>query len=118
VTQGWLQRDVLLPLGIAGVGGLAALGVRWLRRRDPAAVRVPGILVVPTLSALAFCFAAAPRARYGAASFCILAAQATVLALQGPSLAPRHKALRLRREGSLGAGFWIDPSVVVPPPAS
>jgi hypothetical protein len=40
---------------------------------------VPATILLPTLAALGFCFAAAPRARYGSAGFWVLAAQVTLL---------------------------------------
>jgi hypothetical protein len=141
---------------------------------------VPARLLLPTLAGLAFCFAAAPRARYGAAAYWILAAESVLLAVgratpgvrralvaaalavssvhlrdgrpllrdlhefevypnpdlhevrlatgltvwvpgaslccwDGPFPCTPHpnRALRLRRDGDLAAGFAIDP--VIPP---
>jgi hypothetical protein len=87
VTLGWLERDVLLPLGLAAAGGMAALAVRlWNRRAG--GPHVSALILLPTVAGLAFCFAAAPRARYGSAGFWILAVQMMVLALPGGPLAP------------------------------
>ncbi len=94
VTLGWLQRDVLLPLGIALVVGVVAVARRLLGGRAPDVSRVPAVILLPTLGGLVFCFAAAPRARYGASGFWLLAVQATLLAMQGGSLDPR-RAVRL-----------------------
>lgn len=93
VTLGWLQREPLLPLGVA----VAAIPVAIARRRFGRASRTPAlsaVILVPTLLALAFCFAAAPRARYGSAGFWVLAAQATLLAVGEGLLAPGRR-LRL-----------------------
>jgi hypothetical protein len=88
-TLGWYQREVMLPLGIAAVMGMLGL-VRWLVQRRDTGRSVPAAIMLPTLGGLAFCFAAAPRARYGGAGFWLLAVQATVLALDGAPLAARR----------------------------
>lgn len=79
VTLGWLEREPLLPLGLAVVLGIAALFTR--RRR--AGSGVGAIVLLPTIFGLLFNFAAAPRARYGFASFWILVAQCGVLVFHG-----------------------------------
>jgi len=90
VTLGWLQWDILLPIGLAIVAALTG-GVAWCFRRTPRGARaVPVRIVLPTLAALAFCFAAAPRARYGAAAYWILAAEVTVIAVGRASAGVRR----------------------------
>jgi hypothetical protein len=79
VTLGWLEREPLLPLGLAVVLGVAVLFTR--RRR--AGSGVGAVVLVPTIFGLLFNFAAAPRARYAFASFWILVAQCGVLVFHG-----------------------------------
>jgi hypothetical protein len=94
VTLGWLEREPLLPLGLAVVLGVAVLFTR--RRR--AGSGVGAVVLVPTIFGLLFNFAAAPRARYAFASFWILVAQCGVLVFTAP--AGPCALLRPRRSSS------------------
>lgn len=109
VTLGWLEREPLLPLGLALVLGLAALFTR--RRR--AGAGVTAVVLLPTLFGLVFNFAAAPRARYGFASFWILVAQCGVLAFHGAGRATR--ALVVAAVLGLAALPLADEWPVLPP---
>jgi hypothetical protein len=91
-TLDWLRPDVLTPLGIAALAGLVGLGRAALQRKTPRAV--PAAIVLPTLGSIAFCIAAAPRARYPASAYWVLAAQTTWLALSATALASDHAWLR------------------------
>jgi hypothetical protein len=75
VTLGWLEREPLLPLGLAVLLGIVAL-FTFRRRRGSG---VGAVVLLPTIFGLLFNFAAAPRARYAFASFWILVAQCGVL---------------------------------------
>jgi hypothetical protein len=55
---------------------------------------VPGAIVLPTLGSIFFCIAAAPRARYPASAYWVLAAQTTLLATSATALASDHTRLR------------------------
>jgi hypothetical protein len=95
-TLDWLRIDVLVPLGVAAAA-LVAAAVHTLlhtlaRRRVPRAV--PGLIVVPTLLSIAYCIAAAPRARYPASAYWMLAAQASWLALPATVLTTGHARVR------------------------
>jgi hypothetical protein len=84
-TLDWLRLDVLMPLGIAVAAAIVALGhgvVRWRAVRA-----LPAVIVLPTLASIAYCIAAAPRARYPASAYWMLAAQTTWIALPAGVLA-------------------------------
>jgi hypothetical protein len=91
-TLDWLRPDVLTPLAIAAAATLASLGHRIARGRVPRAL--PAIVVVPILISVAFCIAAAPRARYGASAYWILAVETTWIALPATVLADGHARVR------------------------
>jgi hypothetical protein len=84
-TLDWLRFDVLLPLGIAAAAAIVALAHGVVRRRSPRAI--PAVITVPTLASIAYCIAAAPRARYPASAYWVLAAQTTWVALPATTLA-------------------------------
>jgi hypothetical protein len=98
-TLDWLRIDVLVPLGIAAAALAAGLVHARVHRRVARAM--PGVIVVPTLASLAFCIAAAPRARYGASAYWVLAAETAWLALPAAVLADGH--VRVRRLAAAGA---------------
>jgi hypothetical protein len=91
-TLDWLRFDVLLPLAIAGTGTILALGYGLVRRRVARAL--PAVVVIPTLVSIAYCIAAAPRARYPASAYWMLAAQTTWLSLPAIVLAEDHVLAR------------------------
>jgi hypothetical protein len=91
-TLDWLRPDVLLPLGIAVAAGLLGTARAVLQRKTPRAV--PGVIVLPTLGSILFCISAAPRARYPASAYWVLAAQTTWLAASATALAPDRAWLR------------------------
>ena len=113
-TLDWLRVDVLLPLAIAAVAGLAALLSRLFRRGVPRAM--PAIVLVPTLASIAYCIAAAPRARYPASAYWVLAAETTWVALPASVLAPGHAFVRRVAAVvavGLAAGFlWAERPIV------
>lgn len=84
-TLDWLRFDVLLPLGIAAGAAVVALVHGGVRRRSPRAI--PALITVPTLASIAYCIAAAPRARYPASAYWVLAAQTFWVALPAATLA-------------------------------
>jgi len=92
-TLDWLRADVLVPLGIAVIALAAGLVARLARRDVPRAL--PGIVLVPTLASIAYCIAAAPRARYPASAYWVLAVEATLAALPATVLAADR--VRVRR---------------------
>ncbi len=77
-SLGWGERDIVLPLAVAAALLPVGLAVR-LRRRG--ARPVPALVLVPALAQLVFLFVAAPRARYGGATFWLLATESAMLAL-------------------------------------
>jgi hypothetical protein len=91
-TLDWLRLDVLLPLGIAAAAALVALAHALVRWR--AARALPAVIVLPTLASIAYCIAAAPRARYPASAYWMLAAQTTWIALPAIVLAEGHVLAR------------------------
>jgi hypothetical protein len=91
-TLDWLRLDVLVPLGIAATAAAGSAIHALVRRRAPRAV--PAIVVVPTLASIAYCIAAAPRARYGAAAYWVLAVETTWLALPATVLAAGRAHVR------------------------
>jgi len=78
---GWTRRDVLLPLALAVAAAPVAIVRRDWWSEPPARVRLSPLLLVPTLSGLAFAFVAAPQARFAGALPWILAAQSVLLAV-------------------------------------
>jgi hypothetical protein len=91
-TLDWLRLDVLLPLGIATAAALVAIVHRLVRGR--AARALPAAIVVPTLASIAYCIAAAPRARYPASAYWMLASETTWIALPAIVLADGHVIAR------------------------
>jgi hypothetical protein len=113
-TLDWLRMDVLLPLGIAALAGVANLVARVVRRGTPGAM--PAAVLVPTLVSIAYCIAAAPRARYPASAYWVLAVEATWVALPAGVLAAGRTAVRrLATVIAVGltAGFlWAERPIV------
>jgi hypothetical protein len=91
-TLDWLRLDVLLPLGIAAAAAIVAILHALVRWRAPRAL--PSVVVVPTLVSIAYCIAAAPRARYPASAYWMLAAQTIWIALAATVLAEGHVLAR------------------------
>jgi hypothetical protein len=91
-TLDWIRADVLTPLGIAGVALLVGLVLRLVQRGVPRAMSA--LVLVPTFGSIVYCIAAAPRARYPASAYWVLAVQATWVALPATVLAEGHAAVR------------------------
>jgi hypothetical protein len=91
-TLDWLRLDVLVPLGIVAVAAVAAIVLAGARRGLPGVA--PALIVLPTIGSLLFCIANAPRARYGASAYWVLAAQTTCVALPAVALAAAHAWVR------------------------
>jgi hypothetical protein len=89
----WDRVDVLVPLGIAATLLVAGALSRLVWRRVPRAL--PAAVLVPTLGSIAYCIANAPRARYPASAYWVLAAQSVWVALPATCLAAGH--VRVRR---------------------
>ena len=91
-TLDWLRADVLVPLGIAAAALLAGGVQTAMRPRSARAL--PAIVVLPTLGSIAYCIAAAPRARYGASAYWVLAVESLWLALPASVLEAGHTRAR------------------------
>ena len=91
-TLDWLRADVLVPLGIAVAGLVVGAVHRLVRRGIPRAL--PGVVVVPTLASIFYCIAAAPRARYPASAYWVLAVEAMWVALPASVLEAGHTRAR------------------------
>lgn len=114
-TLGWLRADVLIPLGIAVTALLAVIGRRLLRPGIASAVPAP--IVLPLLVSLAYCFAAAPRARYGASAYWMLASTLVWLALPARVLDPAGAGVRRLAAGiacGLAVGLVLARGALVP----
>jgi hypothetical protein len=88
----WDRADVLTPLGIAAVLLLVGLLSRVVWRRVPRAL--PAAVLVPTFGSIAYCIANAPRARYPASAYWVLAAQSVWVALPASCLTAGRPWLR------------------------